>query len=673
MGLFDLVEQHHAEWLAPHGLGELATLFVADVPGRRADEAADGVLLHVLAHVERDERRLVAEQELGEGLGELGLAHTGGAQEDERAAGALGVFQAGAGAANALADGADGVFLADDAPVQLAFHVEQLLGLFLGELVHRDAGPDAEHLGDGLFVDLVEQVDAAGLDIGLFRGLLLEQRLLLVAQAPCLFEALFLDGALLGLLHIGELGLDLFQIGRGAHALDTQTAAGLVDEVDGLVGQMAVADVAVGQVGRGDDGLVGDGDPVVRLVLVAHTLQDLDGVGDGGLFHLHRLEAALESGIFLEVLAVLVGGGGADGLQLATGQHRLQDRRSIDGALGGTRTHQGVDLVDEQHDVAAGLDLLQHLLQALLEIAAVAATGDERAEVEGVELLVAQRVGHFVRDDALGEALDDRGLADARLADEHRVVLGAAAEDLHDTLELAIASDHRVELLLAGQLGEVATELVEHLAATLVAGVFLRGTRWRGAGGCRLARLASGALVARQQLDDLLANPAEVGAQLHEHLGGNALALADEAEQDVLGADVVVTQLQCFAQRQFEHLLRAGREGDVARGRRAALADDLLDLAAHGLERNAEGFECLGGDSFTLVDEAEQDVLGADVAVVQETRFLLRQHHHSPSPIGEAFKHVGSVPAVNRCNVAERTDVRHIGRAVRTHSSGHAA
>jgi hypothetical protein len=31
-----------------------------------------------------------------------------------------------------------------------------------------------------------------------------------------------------------------------------------------------------------------------------------------------------------------------------------------------------------------------------------------------------------------GRALDDGGLADARLADEHRVVLGAAREHLHD-------------------------------------------------------------------------------------------------------------------------------------------------------------------------------------------------------------------------------------------------
>ena len=144
--------------------------------------------------------------------------------------------------------------------------------------------------------------------------------------------------------------------------------------------------------------------------------------------------------------------------------------------------------------------------------------------------------------------------------------------------------------------------------------------------------------VARQQLDDLLADAGQVGAQLHEHLGGDALALTDEAEQDVLGADVVVAELQRLAQRQLEDLLGPGREGDVPGRRRAALADDLLDLVAHGLERDAERLERLGGDAFALVDEPEQDVLGADVVVVEEPRLFLGQDDDPASPVGEAFE-----------------------------------
>jgi hypothetical protein len=74
--------------------------------------------------------------------------------------------------------------------------------------------------------------------------------------------------------------------------------------------------------------------------------------------------------------------------------------------------------------VARG-DLLEHGLEALLELAAVLGAGDQRADVERDEPLVAQAVGHVAVDDALREALGDRGLAHAGLADEHRVVLGA--------------------------------------------------------------------------------------------------------------------------------------------------------------------------------------------------------------------------------------------------------
>ena len=38
---------------------------------------------------------------------------------------------------------------------------------------------------------------------------------------------------------------------------------------------------------------------------------------------------------------------------------------------------------------------------------------------------------------------------------------------------------------------------------------------------------------------------------MDQHLGGHAVALADQAEQDVLGADVIVTELQRLTQRKL--------------------------------------------------------------------------------------------------------------------------
>src|SRR5699024_11008864 len=136
--------------------------------------------------------------------------------------------------------------------------------------------------------------------------------------------------------------------------------------------------------------------------------------------------------VLLDVLAVLVERRRADRLELTTREHRLEDARRVDRALCGTCPDEGVDLVDEEDDVAARLDLLEHLLEALLEVTAVAAAGDERAEVERVELLVLERLGDVTLDDLAGQALDDGGLADAGLADEDRVVLRPAREGLHD-------------------------------------------------------------------------------------------------------------------------------------------------------------------------------------------------------------------------------------------------
>ena len=157
---------------------------------------------------------------------------------------------------------------------------------------------------------------------------------------------------------------------------------------------------------------------------------------------------------------------------------------------------------------------------------------------------------------------------------------------------------------------------------------------------CGRALLAAG--VAGQQLDDLLADAREVGAQLHEHLGSDALAFADQPEEDVLGADVVVAELERLAQAQLEDLLGARRERDVTRRGRAAVTDDLLDLGPDGLERDAERLERLGRDALALVDQAEQDVLGADVVVVEQARLFLRQHDHSSGSIGEAFEHLST-------------------------------
>ena len=54
VSFLDFVKQHNRKRLATHGLGKLTAFFVAHVSRRRANQAADGVLLHVFTHVESD-------------------------------------------------------------------------------------------------------------------------------------------------------------------------------------------------------------------------------------------------------------------------------------------------------------------------------------------------------------------------------------------------------------------------------------------------------------------------------------------------------------------------------------------------------------------------------------------------------------------------------------------
>ena len=126
-------------------------------------------------------------------------------------------------------------------------------------------------------------------------------------------------------------------------------------------------------------------------------------------------------------------------------------------------------------------------------------------------------------DDLLGEPFDDGGLAHAGLADEDGVVLGAAGEDLDDPLDLLLATDDRVELGLAGELGQVAGELVED-------------RRLRPLLGPRIVLVA-------EQGQRLLPDLVEPRAERLEDLGGDGLAFLHQAEEQVLGADVVVAEL----------------------------------------------------------------------------------------------------------------------------------
>ena len=159
-----------------------------------------------------------------------------------------------------------------------------------------------------------------------------------------------------------------------------------------------------------------------------------------------------------------------------------------------------------------------------------------------------------------------------------------------------------------------------------------------GAGAARAGALAAAA-GAGEHPDDLVADLLGVGVEVEQDARGDALVLAHQAEQDVLGADVVVAEAQRLAQRELEHLLGARRERDLAGGDLLAGADDAHDLRAHALDGDVERLEHAGREALLLAQQAEQDVLGADVVVLERPRLLLGEDDHLAGSFCESLEH----------------------------------
>ncbi len=361
--------------------------------------------------------------------------------------------------------------------------------------------------------------------------------------------------------------------GYGAD-LNRERSCGFVDEVDGLVGEEAVGDVAVREGGGGDDGRVADADLVMRFVALFQAAQDRDGVLNVGLADVDDLEAALESGVLLDVLLVLIQRGCADGTELAAGEGRLEHVGGVDGAFGCAGADQRVQLIDEQDDSPVRLlDFFQDRFEAVFKLAAILCAGQHGAQVEGDNALVAQDVGHIAVDDAAREAFDDGCFANARLADEHGIVLGPTREDLNDTANFFVAPDDGVELAAAGQFREVLRVFLQGLVFCF--GVLVGHTLTAAHGG--------------EAFEDRIVRRSHGGEQELRAV----ILEARKGEQQMLGGDVVVLELLGLFEGRLENLVEGVARAGLRRGAAdfGQLADGFLRLDVELANRHTDFVE----------------------------------------------------------------------------------
>jgi hypothetical protein len=75
--------------------------------------------------------------------------------------------------------------------------------------------------------------------------------------------------------------------------------------------------------------------------------------------------------------------------------------------------------------------------------------------------------------------------------------------------------------------------------------------------------------------------------------------------------------------------------------------DQLLDLEPDLAQVDIQVLEHVGSDAGPFLDQTEQDVLGADVLVVEALRFLVGQGHHFAGAVRKPFEHNRASP---RCS-----------------------
>ena len=289
------------------------------------------------------------------------------------------------------------------------------------------------------------------------------------------------------------------------------------------------------------------------------------------LVHLHHLEAAGEGGVLLDVFLVLGPGGGRDGAQCAARQgpaSRLAASPVPAAPPAPTRVW-----ASSMNRMIGGraLYVLDHLAQALLELALHAGAGLQQAHVQGAQLDVFQRGRHVAGDDAQGEAFHHRGLAHAGLAGEDRVVLAATHEDVHQLADLVVTADDRVQLAAAGLLGEVDGEALEGFL--LAHGRWGHGAAGIARGGTGVEAVGGGQGVLRGVADDLVeALDQGFHLDLVELAGDGAQRVAqarglEDADHQVGGAHLAFAEHQAAVDPAALHrFLDMGRQvGDRGR------------------------------------------------------------------------------------------------------------
>ena len=237
-----------------------------------------------------------------------------------------------------------------------------------------------------------------------------------------------------------------------------------------------------------------------------------------------------------------------------------------------------MNLVDEQDGVRLTAEPFEHLLHALLEVAAIARARDERPEIERVHLGALQHVWNVAGMNPQCQAFGQRSLADAGLAHQQRIVLAAPAEDLDHPRELDTAADERIDL-------------PRRRARDEISGVRVQRIHGRGHSGLRVNTRLRGRRVALPAMGNDPQQRETIDSLTPQEVRRMTLLLLEHKDQETARVDMLGARYRRVDDRLLYHAIQAERRLGLGRaGRRHGrkrLGQHLVHLPPQHVEVHA--------------------------------------------------------------------------------------
>ena len=151
-------------------------------------------------------------------------------------------------------------------------------------------------------------------------------------------------------------------------------------------------------------------------------------------------------------------------MQFAAGQHGFQQVAGIHSAVGLTGANNGMQLIDEEDNLAfALLYFIQNGFQTLLKFAAELGAGYQGTHIQREQGLIFQVFRHIAGHNPQGQTFGNGGFTNAGFTDKAGVVLALSGKNPNYIADFLITANDGIQLLGAGGFGQVPAILFQHI------------------------------------------------------------------------------------------------------------------------------------------------------------------------------------------------------------------